>query len=87
MGRVKENRAGLRDHGPQVPGAEFKAVVVPLTTSHYVMLARNLICTGITRDQAEGFFLTRFFFKVEAGKLGATEAKVSIIWFICLYVF
>ncbi|MCL6612744.1 MAG: ATP-dependent RecD-like DNA helicase [Peptococcaceae bacterium] len=30
-------------------GSEFKNVIIPVTTSHYVMLARNLIYTGITR--------------------------------------
>ncbi|MDA8096334.1 MAG: ATP-binding domain-containing protein, partial [Clostridia bacterium] len=30
-------------------GSEFKAVIVPVTTSHYVMLHRNLIYTAITR--------------------------------------
>ena len=30
-------------------GAEFRAVVMPLTTQHYVMLQRNLLYTAITR--------------------------------------
>ncbi len=30
-------------------GSEFKVVIVPLTTSHYIMLARNLLYTAITR--------------------------------------
>jgi exodeoxyribonuclease V alpha subunit len=30
-------------------GSEFPAVVIPLHTQHYVMLARNLLYTGITR--------------------------------------
>lgn len=30
-------------------GSEFRAVVLPLLTSHYVMLARNLLYTGLTR--------------------------------------
>lgn len=30
-------------------GSEFKAVIIPVTTSHYVMLHRNLIYTAITR--------------------------------------
>jgi exodeoxyribonuclease V alpha subunit len=30
-------------------GSEFRAVVVPITTQHYVMLQRNLIYTAITR--------------------------------------
>jgi exodeoxyribonuclease V alpha subunit len=32
-------------------GSEFPAVVIPLTTQHYVLLQRNLIYTGITRGQ------------------------------------
>ncbi|MBN1684864.1 MAG: ATP-dependent RecD-like DNA helicase [Gammaproteobacteria bacterium] len=32
-------------------GSEYPAVVIPLTTQHYVMLARNLIYTGITRGK------------------------------------
>lgn len=30
-------------------GSEFRAVVLPMLTSHYVMLARNLLYTGLTR--------------------------------------
>ncbi|WP_279327853.1 ATP-binding domain-containing protein [Desulfallas sp. Bu1-1] len=30
-------------------GSEFKAVIIPLTSSHYIMLARNLLYTAITR--------------------------------------
>jgi len=30
-------------------GSEFKAVIVPVTTSHYVMLHRSLIYTAVTR--------------------------------------
>lgn len=30
-------------------GNEFKAVIVPVTTSHYIMLQRNLIYTAVTR--------------------------------------
>jgi exodeoxyribonuclease V alpha subunit len=30
-------------------GSEYPAVVIPLTTQHYVMLQRNLVYTGITR--------------------------------------
>ena len=30
-------------------GCEFKAVVIPVVTQHYIMLQRNLIYTGITR--------------------------------------
>jgi exodeoxyribonuclease V alpha subunit len=30
-------------------GSEFPAVVIPLVTSHYMMLQRNLLYTAITR--------------------------------------
>jgi len=30
-------------------GSEYPAVVIPLTTQHYLMLRRNLVYTGITR--------------------------------------
>ena len=30
-------------------GAEYRAVVLPLTTQHYMMLQRNLLYTAITR--------------------------------------
>lgn len=30
-------------------GSEYDVVVIPLTTSHYVMLKRNLLYTGVTR--------------------------------------
>jgi exodeoxyribonuclease V alpha subunit len=32
-------------------GSEFPAVVIPLLTSHYMMLQRNLLYTGVTRAQ------------------------------------
>jgi len=30
-------------------GSEFPAVVIPVLTSHYMMLQRNLLYTGVTR--------------------------------------
>jgi exodeoxyribonuclease V alpha subunit len=30
-------------------GSEYRAVVMPVMTSHYVMLVRNLLYTGVTR--------------------------------------
>jgi len=30
-------------------GSEYKAVVIPVMTQHYMMLQRNLLYTGITR--------------------------------------
>jgi exodeoxyribonuclease V alpha subunit len=32
-------------------GSEYPAVVIPLTTQHYVMLARNLLYTAVTRGK------------------------------------
>lgn len=32
-------------------GSEFPAVVIPVTTQHYLMLQRNLIYTGVTRGK------------------------------------
>ena len=32
-------------------GSEFRAVVLPLTTEHYIMLQRNLLYTAITRGK------------------------------------
>jgi ATP-dependent exoDNAse (exonuclease V) alpha subunit len=32
-------------------GSEYPAVVIPLTTQHYTMLARNLPYTGVTRGK------------------------------------
>jgi len=32
-------------------GSEFPAVVIPLTTQHYLLLQRNLVYTGITRGR------------------------------------
>jgi exodeoxyribonuclease V alpha subunit len=38
----------LRDYDPQGAGSEYPAVVIPLMTQPYVMLARNLLYTGVT---------------------------------------
>jgi exodeoxyribonuclease V alpha subunit len=32
-------------------GSEYPAVVIPLVTQHYTMLARNLLYTGVTRGK------------------------------------
>lgn len=36
-------------HKSQV--SEYPAVVIPVTTQHYMMLARNLLYTGVTRGK------------------------------------
>ena len=32
-------------------GSKYPAVVIPLTTQHYAMLARNLLYSGVTRGK------------------------------------
>ena len=32
-------------------GSEYPAVVIPVTTQHYIMLKRNLLYTGVTRGK------------------------------------
>ena len=39
----------LRRH--KAHGSEYPAAVIPLTTQHYAMLARNLLYTGVTRGK------------------------------------
>jgi exodeoxyribonuclease V alpha subunit len=33
-------------------GSEYPAVVIPVTTQHWTMLARNLLYTGVTRGRS-----------------------------------
>jgi exodeoxyribonuclease V alpha subunit len=33
-------------------GSEYQAVVIPITTQHWTMLARNLLYTGVTRGRS-----------------------------------
>ena len=32
-------------------GSEYPAIVIPVATQHYMMLARNLLYTGVTRGK------------------------------------
>ena len=32
-------------------GSEYKAVVIPILTQHYILLQRNLLYTGVTRGK------------------------------------
>jgi exodeoxyribonuclease V alpha subunit len=32
-------------------GSEYPAIVIPISTQHYMMLKRNLIYTGVTRGK------------------------------------
>ncbi len=36
-------------------GSEYPAVILPVTTQHYLMLQRNLIYTGITREKSSSY--------------------------------
>jgi len=38
-------------------GSEFPAVIIPVSTQHYVMLQRNLIYTGLTRAKKSAVFI------------------------------
>ncbi|MBF0440916.1 MAG: ATP-dependent RecD-like DNA helicase [Oligoflexales bacterium] len=38
-------------------GSEFPVVIIPLSTSHYIMLQRNLIYTGLTRAKKLAIFV------------------------------
>jgi exodeoxyribonuclease V alpha subunit len=38
-------------------GSEFPAVIIPVSTQHYVMLQRNLIYTGLTRAKNAAVFI------------------------------
>ncbi|MBN2569976.1 MAG: ATP-dependent RecD-like DNA helicase [Deltaproteobacteria bacterium] len=35
----------------KVQGSEYPAVIIPMVTQHYIMLARNLLYTGVTRGE------------------------------------
>ena len=41
-------------------GSEFPAAVIPITTQHYVLLQRNLIYTGLSRQQRGPFHFAVF---------------------------
>ena len=47
---ITGRRRRLRDDDPS-QGSEFPAVVIPITTQHYMMLQRNLLYTGVTRGK------------------------------------
>ena len=38
-------------------GSEYPAIVIPLSTSHSIMLRRNLLYTAITRGQKHVFII------------------------------
>jgi exodeoxyribonuclease V alpha subunit len=43
------SRAGGRIHASKAQGSEYRAVVIPLLTQHYLLLQRNLFYTAVTR--------------------------------------
>jgi hypothetical protein len=45
------SRSGLCRDGPQEPGSEYPAVVIPVMTQHYAMLQRNRLYTGVIRSK------------------------------------
>ena len=50
--RTRHPGARLCDDDPQVSqGSEYPAVIIPVATQHYTMLARNLLYTGVTRGK------------------------------------
>ena len=49
-----ESASDLRAYATTIhksQGSEYPAVVIPLVTQHYMMLARNLLYTGVTRGK------------------------------------
>lgn len=61
-------------------GSEFKAVVLPLTTSHYVMLARKLIYTAVTRAKERVVLVgtkKAYWVAVKNDKLSARNTRLA----------
>ncbi|MCL6559188.1 MAG: SDR family NAD(P)-dependent oxidoreductase, partial [Firmicutes bacterium] len=61
-------------------GSEFKAVVIPLTTSHYVMLARKLIYTAVTRAKEKVVLVgskKAYWLAVKNNKLAARNTRLA----------
>ena len=61
-------------------GSEFKAVVIPLTTSHYVMLARKLIYTAVTRAKEKVVLVgtkKAYWLAVKNDKLSTRNARLA----------
>ena len=61
-------------------GSEFKAVVIPLTTSHYVMLNRKLIYTAVSRAKEMVVLVgsrKAYWIAVKNNKLSARNTKLA----------
>ena len=57
-------------------GSEFPAVVIPLMTQHYAMLARNLLYTGVTRGRRLVVLVGQW----KAVSIAVREAKDRCRW-------
>ncbi|HOV78816.1 MAG TPA: ATP-dependent RecD-like DNA helicase [Bacillota bacterium] len=60
-------------------GSEFKAVVIPLTTSHYIMLNRKLIYTAVSRAKEKVVLVgtkKAYWIAVRNNKLSARNTKL-----------
>ena len=60
-------------------GSEYPAVVIPLSTQHYLMLRRNLIYTGITRGKRLVVLVGSGRRTVDARKAGSEEVIHTIV--------
>ncbi len=50
IGEIRTLAYAITTHKSQ--GSEYPVVIMPMTTSHYIMLQRNLVYTGVTRGKA-----------------------------------
>ena len=60
-------------------GSEYPVVIIPLTTQHYTMLARNLIYTGVTRGKQLVVLLGQRKALAIAVKNGAARRRYSML--------
>ena len=60
-------------------GSEYPVVVIPLTTQHYTMLARNLLYTGVTRGKQLVVLIGQRKALAIAVKNGASRRRYSLL--------
>lgn len=60
-------------------GSEYPVVVIPLTTQHYTMLARNLLYTGVTRGKQLVVLIGQRKALAIAVKNGAARRRYSML--------
>ena len=60
-------------------GSEYPVVVIPLTTQHYTMLARNLLYTGVTRGKQLVVLVGQRKALAIAVKNGASRRRYSLL--------